>query len=81
MDTKAEKYPPVDIPATVEAQRAYFRSGATLDISFRKQMLHKLLNGVEQWEAELSEALWQDLHKCEEEAYLTEISIVKEELR
>ena len=81
MDTKAEKYPPVDIPATVEAQRAYFRSGATLDISFRKQMLHKLLNGVEQWEVELSEALWQDLHKCEEEAYLTEISIVKEELR
>lgn len=81
MDTQAEKYPPVDIPATVEAQRAYFRSGATLDISFRKQMLHKLLNGVEQWEVELSEALWQDLHKCEEEAYLTEISIVKEELR
>ena len=81
MDTQAEKYPPVDIPATVEAQRAYFRSGATLDISFRKQMLHKLLGGVEQWEEELSEALWQDLHKCEEEAYLTEISIVKEELR
>ena len=81
MDTKSEKYPPVDIPATVEAQRAYFRSGATLDISFRKQMLHKLLGGVEQWEEELSEALWQDLHKCEEEAYLTEISIVKEELR
>ena len=81
MDTQAEKYPSIDIPATVEAQRAYFRSGATLDISFRKQMLHKLLNGVEQWEAELSEALWQDLHKCEEEAYLTEISIVKEELR
>ena len=33
------------------------------------------------WEDRLAEALWEDLHKSYEEAYLTEISIVKAEIR
>lgn len=83
MDTISDKcqYPPVDIPATVEEQRKFFRSGVTLSIKFRREMLHRLYNAVEQWEEELSKALWEDLHKCTEEAYLTEISIVKEEIK
>lgn len=81
VDTDYREYPPVDIPATLETQRTFFRSGATLEISFRKKMLHNLLNAVEQWEEELSKALWEDLHKCPEEAYLTEISIVKDEIK
>ena len=64
-----------------KAQREFFRSGATLDIAFRKAMLKKLLIGMEKWENRISEALWKDLHKSYEEAYLTEISIVKGEIK
>ncbi len=64
----------------VTAQREYFRTGATLDISFRRQMLKKLQNALVKWEKPLAEALWADLHKSYEEAYLTELSIVKGEV-
>ena len=62
-------------------QKEYFRSGVTLDVCFRKEMLKKFLGAMEAWEDRLSEALWKDLHKSYEEAYLTEISIVKAEIR
>ncbi len=63
------------------AQRDFFQSGKSLDIKFRKEMLKKLLDAIEKWEDRLSSALWTDLHKSYEEAYLTEISIVKGEIR
>ena len=62
-------------------QRAFFSTGATLDIKFRKQMLKNFLAAMEKWESRISDALWTDLHKSYEEAYLTEISIVKCEIR
>ena len=64
-----------------EAQKTFLASGATLDIKFRKEMLLNLLRIMEKWEDRLAEALWTDLHKSYEEAYLTEISIVKTEIR
>ena len=64
-----------------EAQKAYFASGATLSIDFRRHMLTKLLDAMTKWEYRLSEALWKDLHKSYEEAYLTELSIVKAEIK
>lgn len=63
-----------------KSQREFFRSGATLDLAFRKKMLQKLLDAMEKWESRLAEALWTDLHKSYEEAYLTELSIVKGEI-
>ena len=62
-------------------QKEFFMSGATLDIAFRKEMLKRLLSAMEKWEDRLAEALWTDLHKSFEEAYLTELSIVKAEIR
>lgn len=44
-------------------------------------MLRKLLATIEKWESRLAFALWNDLHKSYEEAYLTEISIVKSEIK
>ena len=44
-------------------------------------MLKNFLAAMEKWEGRISEALWTDLHKSYEEAYLTEISIVKSEIR
>ena len=69
------------IIAVHDVQKAFFKSGATLDIKFRKAMLVKLLDAMEKWEEKLAEALWTDLHKSYEEAYLTEISIVKGEIK
>ncbi len=63
------------------AQKEYFRSGVTLDVSFRKEMLRKFLKAMEKWESRLCDALWTDLHKSYEEAYLTEISIVTGEIK
>lgn len=69
------------IIAIHHAQKEYFSSGATLDISFRKDMLRRLLTAMDKWEERLCDALWTDLHKSYEEAFLTEISIVKAEIR
>ena len=56
-----------------QAQKEYFRSGETLCVSFRKEMLKKLLHAIEKWETKIADALWTDLHKSYEEAYLTEL--------
>ena len=64
-----------------QAQKDEFKSGATLCTCFRKKMLKKLLEAMEKWESKLADALWTDLHKSYEEAYLTEISIVTGEIR
>ena len=63
------------------SQKKYFRSEATLDVSFRKQQLKKLLRAIDEHQQALADALWTDLHKSFEEAYLTEISLVKAEIR
>ena len=69
------------IISIVNAQKAYFKSGATLDISFRKAMLRKLYDAINRWESRICDALWTDLHKSYEEAYLTELSIVTGEIK
>lgn len=69
------------IVSLTQAQREFFRSGTTLCTGFRKEMLKKLLDAMNRWESKLADALWTDLHKSYEEAYLTEISIVKAEIR
>ena len=62
-------------------QRDYFKSGATLPYKFREQQLKRLLAAMNKWEKQLSEALWNDLHKSYQEALLTEISIVTGEIK
>lgn len=70
-----------EIKRIKEKQEKYFNSGSTLDIKFRKKQLKKLLEAIRKYESALSDALWIDLHKSKEEAYLTEISIVICELK
>ena len=69
------------ISSILQKQRAYFHSGATLALPLRKQMLRRLASAMHQYENKLTDALWQDLHKSYEEAYLTELSIVYAEIR
>lgn len=76
-----ENTPAARLDEILAAQKAYFRTEATLDVAFRKQQLRKLLQALESHEQELADALWADLHKSYEEAYLTELSLVKGEIR
>ena len=65
----------------IAGQKAFYKSGATRNTAFRKDALRKMLSGLKKWEKPLTDALWQDLHKCYEEAYMTEIGLVYGEIR
>lgn len=69
-----------DIAPLVAMQRNYFRSHATLSLDFRREMLQRLKTNILRFEKELCDALYLDLHKSYEEAYMTEISIVLGEI-
>lgn len=58
----------------------YFRKGFTLDVKTRKERLKELKAALLKWEKPLCEALWTDLHKSYEEAFITELSIVLGEI-
>ena len=76
-----ENTPAEIIERTVAAQKEYFASGATLDLTVRKHALRRLENAIRKWEKPLADALMADLHKSYEEAYMTELSIVLGEIR
>ena len=61
------------IHEVVERQRAYFRTGATLDIDFRLTQLKKLKKAVLTHQDNLIQALRDDLGRSETEAYFCDI--------
>ncbi|PKD20462.1 aldehyde dehydrogenase, partial [Salegentibacter salinarum] len=63
-----------------KGQKAFFASQKTKSIAFRLQQLKTLKKAILQYEDKVNEALWQDLHKSKEEAFLTETSLLIEEL-
>ncbi|MDA9275220.1 hypothetical protein N9P59_01925 [Crocinitomicaceae bacterium] len=65
---------------TFESQKVYFATHQTKSVSFRIQQLKKLRKSIKVNQTKIEEALWKDLHKSPEEAYLTEISIVLNEI-
>ncbi len=69
------------IESILVAQRAFFATGATLDYNFRREQLKRLTAALKKWEKPLCEAIWHDLHKSNEEFFLTELSIVYGEIR
>lgn len=71
----------MDYTDLMEKQRAYFRSGATRSLGFRRAMLKKLQEAVREQEPLLSAALRQDMNKSPTEVYMTETGIVLEEIR
>lgn len=64
----------------VVRQREYFLTNETKSIDFRLKQLKKLKQSIEKYSDDIYDALWKDLHKCKEEAFLTEISIVLNEI-
>lgn len=62
-------------------QRKFFGSQQTKPKAFRLHQLQKLERAIKHYEKRIEAALWKDLHKSPEEAYLTEIGILKTEIR
>ena len=71
----------MDIPKLVSAQKQFFASQQTKDISYRKNALRKLQSELFKREADIVQALYNDFKKSEYEAIMTETSIVYSELK
>lgn len=65
----------------LSAQRKFFDTGATLDVSYRIDALEKLLGAVNANERRLLDALHADLGKSDCEGYMTEIGMCRDEIR
>ncbi len=68
------------IESQVYAQRTFFKTHATKSLEFRIGNLKKFRSAILKYETRIADALWLDLHKSPEEAYLTETSIVLGEI-
>ncbi len=68
------------IDSILESQRRFFRSGATLPVSFRVESLKKLCSAIQTREAEIADALKSDLGKSAYESYMCETGLVLSEI-
>lgn len=57
-------------------QQAFFKSGATKEIAFRKKMLKKLKKLIQQHEDKFYKAIYKDFKKSKFDTYTTEISFL-----
>ena len=64
----------------ITAQREFFATGKTRDISFRRQLLINLRSLIRDNEGLILEALRADLGKSYREGYMTEIGMVEQEI-
>jgi aldehyde dehydrogenase (NAD+) len=71
----------MEYTALIARQRAFFRSGRTLDADGRRQNLRVLLEAIESNEQILLDALHEDLRKGQHEAFASEIGMVTGEIR
>jgi aldehyde dehydrogenase (NAD+) len=65
----------------LKAQRDFFQSGETKDISFRIEALTSLGNMIRSHETEIMSALKKDLNKSDFDSYISEMGILLEEIR
>lgn len=69
------------IASAVKAQRAFFQTGKTLDVDFRRERLKRLKNALLRYEEKIYDAFWEDLHKSKFEAFGTEIGMISKEIK
>ena len=71
----------MEVTTLYQKQKTFFNTQATLDVSFRRAALKKLQAVIEKKEDAILKALFQDLKKSEYESFLTEVFIVKSEIK
>lgn len=74
-DEKAE------ISSIINKQKAFFRSGETLDLKYKLKQLKKLYLAIEAHEKDIYNAVYQDFKKSKFEVFGTEIALVLEEIK
>ena len=66
----------MDLGSVIKTQREFYYTGVTKDLQFRKNSLEKLLESVMENEPVIYNALYQDMGRAKQEAYMTEIGPV-----
>ncbi|MGN0778728.1 MAG: aldehyde dehydrogenase [Aristaeellaceae bacterium] len=69
-----------EIQSLLDRQRTFYRSGATLSVSFRTAQLRKLYRAVKAHEDEIAQALQRDLGKSAYESFMCESGLVLSEI-
>ena len=64
----------------LESQKKFFRSGATLSVDFRVEMLKKLYETIKEYKDKIAKALHEDLGKSEFESFMCETGMVLTEI-
>ena len=80
MDASTSAGAPPALSGIAEAQRAFFRTGTTRPVEFRRRQLLALRAALVEREARILEALKQDLGRPAAEAYTTEPGFVLAEI-
>ena len=70
----------MEVSEIIQAQKAYFQSGKTLDVFARMAALKRLRGMIETREEAILEALREDLGKSHFEGYMSEVGMVLDEL-
>lgn len=70
-----------DYGPMLRACRSFYGSGATRPIAERKATLQRLAAWIKEHQADICEALYQDLHKAPFESWASEIGVVLDEIR
>ena len=68
------------IDLILESQKKFFRSGATLSVDFRLEMLKKLYETIKEYKDKIAKALHEDLGKSEFESFMCETGMVLTEI-
>lgn len=71
----------MDISKLIQSQRVFFNSDVTKDVRFRKDALNRLYEAIVINEENILKALKEDLNKSSFEGYMSEIGIVRDEIR
>ena len=69
-----------EIAHLLEKQRAYYRSGVTVDVHFRIAQLKKLYAAVKHYQTEIQDALKEDLGKSHFEGFMCESGLAMTEI-
>lgn len=72
---------PEQIEGILNKQKAFFDTGLTRDVAFRKRALERLRDAIERDQDVIAAALKADLNKSSMEAYMTETGMVLSDLK
>ena len=81
-DTQKDSYTSAaDVQAAVDSMHAWFETGKTLPLHYRRSVLQSLRSYLKKHETEVLNALHEDLGKAPFEGFATELGIVYDEIR